>query len=132
MLDELLRTDVPTAAPETPIADVATVMRDTDADAVVVLDEDRPLGIITPATLGRAVVAGEDLGSESVAELVSGDPVTIRRVASRSDLVAVFAREDVREAIVLDEMDQYVGIVSFKDVLTAYSREFDALLDLLE
>lgn len=132
MLDELLRTDVPTAAPDTPVADVAGVMRGDDADAVVVIDEDRPLGVVTPETLGRAVVAGEDVRTQSVADLLPGDPVTVRRVATRSDLVSVFAREGVREAVVLDEGDGYVGVVSFEDVLAAYAREFDALLDLLE
>jgi CBS domain-containing protein len=131
MLDELLDTDVPTAAPDTPVADVAAAMRERDADAVVVLDEDRPLGVVTPATLGRAVVAGEDLSTDVVADLLDGDPVTIRRVATRADLVAVFARDDAREAIVLDEADQYLGVVSFDDVLAAYGREFDALLDLV-
>ncbi|MDS0293863.1 CBS domain-containing protein [Halogeometricum luteum] len=132
MLDELLRTDAPTAAPDTPVADVAAAMRRGDDDAVVVLAEDRPLGVVTPATLGRAVVAGDDLSGELVGELLPEDPVTIRRVATRADLVAVFGREGVREAVVVDDADQYVGIVTFDHVLAAYAREFDALLDLLE
>ncbi|SFR70106.1 CBS domain-containing protein [Halogeometricum limi] len=132
MLDELVRTNAPTAAPDTPVADVATAMRTHDADVVVVLDEDRPRSVVTPATLGRAVVAGEDLGSQAVGELLPADPVTIRRVATRADLVAVFAREGVREAIVVDDSDQYVGVVTFENVLAAYSAEFDALLDLLK
>lgn len=132
MLDELVRTDVPTAAPDTPVADVAAAMRARAADAVVVLDEDRPRGVLTPASLGRAVVAGEDLGARTAADLLSGDPVTIRRVASREDLVSLFARAGVREAIVLDDDEQYAGVVTFEGVLAAYGREFDALLDLLE
>ncbi|MDS0300032.1 CBS domain-containing protein [Halogeometricum sp. S1BR25-6] len=132
MLDELLRTDAPTAAPDTPVADVAAAMRRGGDDAVVVLDEDRPLGVVTPATLGRAVVAGDDLREEFVGDLLENDPVTIRRAATRADLVAVFGREGVREAVVVDDDDQYVGIVTFEHVLAAYAREFDALLDLLE
>ncbi|ELZ33942.1 signal-transduction protein containing camp-binding and cbs domains [Halogeometricum pallidum JCM 14848] len=131
MLDELLRTDAPTAAPDTPVADVAAAMRRRGDDAVVVLDEDRPRGVVTPATLGRAVVAGDDLSEELVGELLEGDPVTVRRVATRADLVTLFGREGVREAVVVDDADQYVGIVTFDHVLAAYAREFDALLDLV-
>jgi predicted transcriptional regulator len=132
MVRELKRTDVLTAAPDTTVAEVAAAMRSRDADLVAVVDEQHPLGLVSPATIGRAVVADEDVRERPVESLLSEDPVTIRESADREALVRLFAREDVRVAIVVDEEDAYAGAVTFEDLLATYAREFDALLDLVE
>ncbi|RDI73086.1 CBS domain-containing protein [Halopelagius longus] len=132
MLGDLTRTDALTAAPETTVADAAEAMRTRDADIVVVVDENRPLGLLTPETVGRAVVADEDVREMAVGELVGDDPVTVHETADREALVRLFARRDARAAIVVDEGDEYAGVVTFEDLLAAYAREFDALLELAE
>ncbi|MFC6823847.1 CBS domain-containing protein [Halopelagius fulvigenes] len=128
----MTRTDALTAAPETTVADAAAAMRTRDADVVVVVDEHRPLGLLTPETIGRAVVADEDVREMSVGDLVAEDPVTVRETADREALVRLFARRDVRAAIVVDDGDEYAGVVTFENLLAAYAREFDALLELTE
>lgn len=132
MLGDLTRTDALTAAPETTVADAASAMRTRDADIVVVVDEHRPLGLLTPETIGRAVVADEDVRDLSVGELVAEDPVTVRETADREALVRLFARRDARAAVVVDDGDEYAGVVTFEDLLATYAREFDALLELVE
>ncbi|SFH03309.1 CBS domain-containing protein [Halopelagius inordinatus] len=130
MLGDITRTDALTASPDTTVADAAAAMRTRDADIVAVVDEQRPLGLVSPATIGRAVVADEDVRAVPVGTLLDDDPVTIRETADREALLRLFSRRDVRAAVLVDERDAYVGVVTFEDLLATYAREFDALLEL--
>ncbi|MFC6989681.1 CBS domain-containing protein [Haloplanus sp. GCM10025708] len=131
-LADFARTDVLTAAPDTPVDDVAAAMRDHDDDLVVVLDEQRPLGALTAADLGRAFVAGERLADRRAADLLAGDPVTVRATADREALVDAFDDEAVERALVVDDEGGFVGVVTLRDALVQYGRELEAAFDLLE
>jgi len=128
-LSHLLTTDVASAAPDTAAEDLAAAFRDGEP-VVVVLDEGRPLGVITPATLGRAVVDGADLGSMTAADLLDGEPVTIRESATRDDLVSLLSATSERWIVVVDD-GAFAGVVSAEDVVVDFGRELEALLDLL-
>lgn len=131
MLGDLTHTDALTASPDTTVADAATAMRTRGTDTVVVVDEQRPLGLVSPETIGRAVVADEDVRAMPVESLLDGDPVTIRETADREALVRLFSRRGVRAAILVDDGDAYTGVVTFDDLLATYAREFDAVLELV-
>ncbi|MFB6129605.1 MAG: CBS domain-containing protein [Salinigranum sp.] len=134
VLTDLAHTDVPTAAPETSIGDIAAALRERDADdeVVAVLDEGRPLGLLTAADIGRAFVAGGDLASRVAGDFVEADPVTIRESAERTALVSLLAAADARRAIVVDEGDEFVGVASLDDAIRSYGRELADVLELLE
>jgi CBS domain-containing protein len=132
MLRDMNRADALTAAPDTPVADVTAAMRAHGRAVVAVVDEQRPVGVVTLETVGRAVVADEDVRTLPVASLVDDDPVTIRETADREALLRLLARRGVRTAVLVDESDAYAGVVAFEDLLATYAREFDALLELVE
>lgn len=132
MLGDITRTDALTASPDTTVADATAAMRTRDADIVAVVDEQRPLGLVSPATVGRAVVADEDVRAKPVGSLLDDEPVTIRETADREALLRLFSRRGVRAAILVDDDDAYAGVVTFEDLLATYAREFDALLDLVD
>jgi len=129
-LADLLTTDVTTAAPETAVADLSRAFRGGEA-VVAVLDEGRPQGLVTPATLGRAFVDGVDLDSQSAGDLLDGDPVTIRASASRADLVSLLAATSERRIVVVDDDGGFAGVVAVEDVVVDFGRELEAVLDLL-
>lgn len=132
-LTDIARTDALTAAPDTPVGDVAAAMRDRNEEFAVVLREGRPLGLLSAATIGREVGAGDvDVASRSAADLLSGDPVTVRRSAGRAALVSLFERTGARRAIVTDETDEYAGVVDLDATVVDYGRELAAVLDLFE
>ncbi|MFB6108228.1 MAG: CBS domain-containing protein [Haloplanus sp.] len=130
-LADLVRTDVLTAAPDTPVGDVAAAMRDHGASLVVVLDEGRPVGLLSDADLGRAFVAGEDLAARDAAS-VAADPVTVPVAADRETLVSTFDAEGVDRVVVVDDDGDFVGVVTLRDALVRYGRELDAVWTLLE
>jgi CBS domain-containing protein len=128
---DITRTTVVTAGPDTPVGDVTRAMRERDLDYVVVLAENQPLGLLSPADIGRAYVAGTDLGSVTARELVSGEPVTVEASADLSTFVGLLGDTGAQRAIVVDD-DGFVGVVTLADALAQYGRELTDVLDLLD
>jgi CBS domain-containing protein len=131
-LADLTRTDVLTAAPDTAVGEITAAMRDQAEELVVVLDEQRPLGILTAADVGRAFVAGESLADRRADDLLDGEPVTVPATAEREQLVSTFDDESVERVLVVDEAGDFVGVVDLFDALVQYGRELEAVFDLLE
>jgi CBS domain-containing protein len=128
---DITRTTVVTAGPDTPVGDVTRAMRERDLDYVVVLAENQPLGLLSPADIGRAYVAGTDLGSVTAGELVSGEPVTVEASADLSTFVGLLGDTGAQRAVVVDD-DGFVGVVTLDDALAQYGRELTDVLDLLD
>jgi CBS domain-containing protein len=106
-------------------------MRERDLEYVVVLAENDPRGLLSPADIGRAYVAGTDLGSVTAGELVSGDPLTVEASADLSTFVGLLGDTGARRAIVVDD-DGFVGVVTLDDALAQYGRDLTQVLDLLD
>jgi predicted transcriptional regulator len=130
-LVDITRTTVVTAGPDTPVGEVTRAMRERDLEYVVVLAENDPLGLLSPADIGRAYVAGTDLGSVTAGELLSGDPLTVEASADLSTFVGILGDTGARRAIVVDD-DGFVGVVTLEDALAQYGRDLTRVLDLLD
>ena len=61
-VDDLARSDVVTADPETPVADLATTMADETVGSVVITDGDTPVGIVTQAFLAAHLLRWLGIG----------------------------------------------------------------------
>jgi CBS domain-containing protein len=128
---DITQTSVVTAGPDTPVGDVTRAMRERDLECVVVVAENEPLGLLSPADIGRAYVEGTDLGRVTAGELLSGEPVTVRASADLSTFVGLLGDTGARRAIVVDD-DGFVGVVTLDDALAQYGRELTRVLDLLD
>lgn len=129
MLTDVARTDVLTAAPDTTVAEAVAAMRAHDRPLVVVLDEQRPLGLVSAADVGLAVDTVADLPSAAVVD-VADEVVTIRERASRAGLLSRFRETDADRLVVVDDGEEFVGVVSRWDLVGTYAEELDALLAL--
>src|SRR5687768_5542254 len=74
---ELMSSPVVTALPDDTVAAAAARMRDHGVGSLVVVDGDRPVGILTERDLVRWSAAGEDPGASKVAEWMTTDPDTV-------------------------------------------------------
>lgn len=129
-ISDFMATDVATAAPDTPVEVVAGAMRDCDADYVAILEEERPVGLLTAADIGRAYVAGEL--DDRLAGDVAGDPPQVRESADLSRLVAAFADTDSQYAVVVDDGGAFVGVTTMDHALIQYGRDLERVLAILE
>lgn len=102
---------------ETPVAEAAKILRDEDVGSLPVVRDGRVSGMVTDRDLAIRVLAeGRDPGSTRVADVVSGDPVTVRPNEDLDEALRLMARHQVRRLPVVEDGDRLVGILAQADV----------------
>ena len=125
---DLIQRKVVTIEAEDTVMLAAQRMKDKMVGSLVVLDGDKPAGIITDRDIAiRVVGAGKD-PTTPVKEVMTKDPITIRDDASFFELTKAFRDATVRRLIVVDKEGKLVGLISIDDVLELLTKEFANLI----
>lgn len=106
--------------PEADLNDVTRAMVDADVGALVVVDGDDVVGIVSERDVVRAVAAGLDPGSTQAADLASRGLVRCDATATVGEVAAEMMEEYVRHVLVEDD-GNLVGVVSARDLLGVYA-----------
>ena len=117
---ELMSSPVVTALPDDTVAEASARMRDNGVGSLVVVDGDRPVGILTERDLVRWGAAGVDPGGSKVAEWMTADPDTVAPGLSVQEAYDALASHGYRHIPVVDGA-RLVGIVSMRDLLKVAS-----------
>jgi CBS domain-containing protein len=120
---------VVTARPQSSLRDVACLMEQHNVGAVVIVEGQRPVGIITDRDLALALGA-QGMNAETPAVRLMSTPVTI--VQNRDgvfDITQTIRENKVRRLPVVDEDGCLVGIVTVDDLFRVLGRETMNVLD---
>ncbi|WP_225334099.1 CBS domain-containing protein [Halomicrobium urmianum] len=129
----IVRENVVTAAPDAPVSDVATLMDEEDVGSVIVVEDDRPVGIVTDRDVAVKVVARrEDPADVTAEDVMTGDVVTVPLDAGIFEVIRTMQDESVRRIPAVDEDGRLAGIVAFDDFVVLLGRELDQLGDVVE
>ena len=113
-----------TVDPQATLQEVATLMLEQDIGAVLVMNGDRPSGIITDRDIViRAVAYGHDSGT-AVTDYTTGDVFTLDVNTSVEDAADEMGRQQLRR-IPVTENGRVVGIVSLGDLAVRASGDAD-------
>jgi CBS domain-containing protein len=115
-VSEIMSTDLVTVGPEYNVADVASLMRSKRIGSVIVLEDDRVLGILTERDILGVVGSGEDPKNVAAHEALTDDLVTIGPDAPVEEAAQEMVRAGVRHLPVISEQD-LIGIVSMRDLV---------------
>lgn len=108
----------------------AQLFADTGVGSLVVVDGDRPVGIVTDRDLVVRVLA-RGLGSDGrVDGVMSMGVVALDADDDVEELYAVFARHAIRRVPVVDH-DRVVGMISLDDALVSTAGQMAALAGVL-
>jgi CBS domain-containing protein len=115
---EALVTRAPvTCDPATSAADIARLMSRAEVGSVLVLADDRPIGIVTDRDLRRKVVAeARDAATTPASDLMSFPVVSVSPQAFVLDALVLMTRRGIHHLAVTTE-DRCVGVVSASDIL---------------
>jgi len=125
---DLIRRKLVTVEPDDTVMLAAQRMRDKMVGSLVVLDGDRPAGIITDRDIALRVVGAGKSPDTPVREVMTKSPVTIREDASFFELTRAFREAAVRRLIVVDKEGKLVGLISIDDVFELLATEFANLI----
>ena len=120
LIKDLMRTNVETCRPDSPLEAVALMMWNHDCGAIPVVDEDRkPIGMITD----RDIAMGCSLNHKALWELRAGDILNHRSLYScdseqeLDSLLDIMKEHQVRRIPVTDKQGKLAGIVSLGDAI---------------
>lgn len=109
------------------MADVARKMQQENVGAIVVVRDDRPLGIITDRDLALAVCVRGTSPDERVQNVMTCPVSTIREDEGILDATRQMMEMAVRRLPVVDQFERLKGLVSLDDLLFLLSRELNNL-----
>ncbi len=120
---------VVTAGPRESLAAIAHQMERHNVGAVVIVEGQRPVGIVSDRDLALHVVARGRSAQTPVAEVMAAPVQTADRDAGVLDTTQAMREARVRRLPVVDEEDQLVGLVTLDDLLRVLSRELSNLAE---
>ena len=128
-LNDLFTRNVVTAGPEEALAGIARRMQDHNVGTIVIVEDRRPVGIITDRDLALA------LGARGLSPQAPVREVMTRHVRAVPEDTGVFTAtrfiqdRKVRRLPVVDREDRLVGLVSLDDLLRWLARELSNLAE---
>lgn len=107
-----------TVAPEDSITTAAGLMRDKSVGCVVVIEEGKPVGIITDRDIAVRVVA-EGLNSDdtTVGDVMTQNVITANEDERAAELLELIQKYGIRRIPIVDAEGKLTGIITLDDLL---------------
>ena len=113
---DLMSTPPVTALPAETMAEVAVRMDKEGVSCVVVVDGQRPLGILTERDVVRFASSGADPRATPASDWMTERPDTVAPGCEASEAIATLAEHGYRHIPVVDD-GRLVGVVSMRDLM---------------
>lgn len=124
MVGDVCTKPVVTISSKASVLDASRLMRQKNVGAVVVVNSDKPRGILTDRDIAVTVVAeGLDPASVSVADVMRANPTVIREDRSVLEAVKLLGAKGVRRLPVVNTTGKLTGIIALDDLLILFATE---------
>ena len=110
-VDEMMQRDVATVGPEATLQDAARTLRKWQTSALMVMEGERPVGILTERDLVQVVGDGENPAWNRVSTHMATDLVTVGPDCECGAAMAIMSEHAIRHLPVVDD-GKLVGLVS--------------------
>jgi len=117
LIRDIMAKDVRVVRPDTSVKEVVATMNKFNIGSIIVVQGDRPVGIITERDILRRIVepclAPETLTAR---QLMTSPVITISETASIEEAARLMARKKIKKLPVMDN-GKLVGILSYTDIV---------------
>lgn len=132
-IKSIVREQVVSASPDISITDLAQLMEEENVGSVVIVEEERPQGIVTDRDIMIEVVGhDQDSASMTAADVMSEDLVTVDIESGIFEVLRTMEDASVRRIPAVDSDGNLAGIVTFDDFVILLGRELNLLGDVIE
>jgi len=129
MVRDVMTKDPVSMSSDKSVADAAKAMSDLRIGSVVVMEKDKPCGIVTDRDITvRAVAAGSDPTKTRLGDICTHDIAAVRPDQSVEDAIQVMKSRDIKRVVVMSD-SKLEGIVSLGD-LTSRGEGKDVQVDI--
>lgn len=105
--------------PSTTIIDAIKMMYDKGIGSVLVVENEKLVGIFTERDVVKTVATGISL-NESLEKAMTKQPITIEENEYLSKASIIMSEKNIRHLPVVDKEGKLVGIISAKDIATYF------------
>ena len=132
-LREIMNRKLTTTGIGATVAKAAKAMCHDQVGSVIILDHNKPIGIVTEEDIACKVVA-LDLKSSTVHvnDIMSTPLITVSADKTAGDAAKMMVKHKVRRLPIIDDHHKVIGIVTVRDLLAVSNEQNDLLMDLIE
>lgn len=128
---DIMSVNVITIPPEASILEVSRLMAKLDLGSIVIIDKERPVGIITEADIVRRVISKElEAKTTMVKDIMSSPLFNVTPDTPLTDAMRIMARNNIRRVVVLKK-ESLAGIITSRDILRWSPELIDVLVESL-
>ena len=98
------------------VLEAVLIFRDEDCGAVPVLEEGKPVGMVTDRDVALALPEYADLASRPVAEIMTRGIISVLPSTPLEVVKQKFGDHGVRRILVIDSEDRLHGIIAWADI----------------
>ncbi len=127
-LERICTKTVVTISPDATVLEAARLMHAKHVGCLVVLNDSRPIGILTDRDIVlKTIAAGEKPEATLVKMAMTANPTTVNVNYDLLDAVRLMRDRGVRRLPIVNEHRHLLGIVTLDDLLMAFSAEVGEL-----
>jgi len=128
---DVMTVSVVTMPPDATALEVSRTMSEMDLSSIVIVEGERPIGIITEADIVRRVIAKERNPKATRAREIMSSPLfTVTPDTGLTDAMRIMAKSNIRRVVVLKN-DSLSGIITSRDILRWSPELIDILVESL-
>lgn len=133
MVEDIVNTDVVSVEPDTTVSTVVSEMAEEDIGSVVIVDDKKPVGIVTDRNIALALAETPDLSERPVKEIV-GDSELITATPEMTIFDAIRRLDDanVRRLPIVDDEGHLEGILSLDDIIVLLGTELNNVAEIIK
>jgi len=124
-LNETLTAKVISVFPTTPVSQAIRIMRTKNISCIVILEENKPIGIFTERNVVRFTAQrGVDLDDCEIRDLMSSPVLTANKNIDIYTAFNLLETYDIRHLVVVDHENRAVGVVTQSDMIEHLGFEY--------
>jgi len=127
-IDQVMTRNVVTITADLPINKALAAMSGPGISCVIVVEEERPLGILTERDVVRLVAEGVALADAPVAGVMNSPVRTVKVGATIHKVAQLMKKEHIRRVVVVDEDGRIAGIITQTDIIKGLEGQYIELL----
>lgn len=120
-----------TTSKETKIVDIAQILTKEKIGAIVIIEKERVIGILSERDIVRAFTLKKSVRNTQVQELMTKNVFTCRLEDNNEDLLTLMVTKKFRHLPVLDK-NKLVGVVSIGDLVKDRTKRLKKEIDQLK
>ncbi len=98
------------------VIEAVMIFKDEDCGLVPVVEEGKPIGIVTDRDVALALGTYDDLVDHPIEQIMNTTLISVAPSTPLAEVVETFSRQAVRRLLVVDAGGWLVGVIGWKDV----------------